>query len=459
MNTNELDKIYIGSAEVDKLYLGSNLVWEKEVPPVGRVINVGSGTGMLTIDGSNLTYEGSPTTAQPGDTIIIAAGNYSASWPAGSINIEGFDLPSGSCKIIPAGNLSLQGPIHLRGVNGNKGVDLDFNNFEITFEEGWGENISLDEDGVGGYERIKIGNISHDISASDSYFIRHKGANVPYNNGAGTIAIKDLELHNINLNGVGFQPIVIGGEFDNGDNGYCEDVYAHHITFTGPGTTGTRLTIQNCENYLIHDVHGVNLDVPLDESTPHCRFIYAKGRGIAYNNSLSGSSGAVIAMEMFSRSSGEICKAYNNWSYNSARYSAVEFRSNSAYIQSGISFVCEAEGDFNSFYTTLNTGVYGCSTYDLYDNISTVYRLRNSVSVNAQQGGVGQIWNGSTITPPVVSDNIIEVDNTQTLLGTDMKPQAGSILIGAGVNVVDIVSDYYGNERPNPPSIGAVEPE
>lgn len=338
---------YIGSTQATRIYLGGELVYDN-TPPAGRTINVGDGSGTsLVIDGANLTYEGSPTTAQPGDTIVIAPGDYTfTSWPMGSITIQNFNLPSGFCKIKAGGNLNLNGNIQFVGSTPNKGVDLDFDNVNVTFTAGWGDIIVIDENAVGGYERIKIGNITHDIAPEDTYFIRHKGNTVPYNNGSGIISIKDVELYNIHLNGVGSFPIVIGGEFDSGDNGYCENVYAHHITFTGPGTTGTRLTIQNCEGYLIHDVHGFNLDVPLDENTPHCRFIYAKGRGIAYNNSLSGSSGAVIAMEMFSRQSGQLCRAYNNWSYNSARYSAVEFRSNAAFVQSDVTYVCDAEGGF-----------------------------------------------------------------------------------------------------------------
>lgn len=427
-------------------------------PPVGRTINVGSGTGMLVIDGSNLTYEGSPTTAQEGDTIVIAPGTYSSTaWPQGAINIVNFNLPSGFCKITAGGTLTLQANIQFRGASPNKGVDLDFRGQTVSIDEGWGDVIVIDDGAVGGYERIKIRGFNHNIGA-DSHFIRHKGNTVPYNNGAGTIAIKDLEISHINLDGNGFIPIVIGGEFDSGDNGYCEDVHVHHITFTGPGTTGTRVQVQNCEGYLIHNVDGANIDVPLDENTPHCRFIYAKGRGTAHSNSLTGSSGAVVAMEMFSRTAGQTCYAYNNYSYNSARYSAVEFRSHSAFVQAGVTFVCRAEGDFNSFYTTLNTGVYSCSAYDIYDNISTVYQLRNSVAVNPQQGGAGKIVNDNGTTPPVEISNIVRADNTETLLSAVMVPGPGSILIGAGVNVPAIQEDYLGGVRPNPPTVGAIEP-
>lgn len=117
------------------------------------------------------------------------------------------------------------------------------------------------------------------------------------------------------------------------------------------------------------------------------------------------------------------------------------------------------KGDFNSFYTTLNTGVYGCSAYDIYSDMASNIQLRNSVAVNPQQGGTGQIWNGSVITNPTTINNTVVVDNTTTLLGTDMIPGAGSVLIGAGTHVADITTDYYGEDRPNPPSIGAVEPQ
>ncbi len=39
----------------------------------------------------------------------------------------------------------------------------------------------------------------------------------------------------------------------------------------------------------------------------------------------------------------------------------------------------------------------------------------------------------------------------------DFRPQAGSVLIGAGVAVQDITEDLDGNERQDPPTIGAYE--
>ena len=39
----------------------------------------------------------------------------------------------------------------------------------------------------------------------------------------------------------------------------------------------------------------------------------------------------------------------------------------------------------------------------------------------------------------------------------DFRPQLGSVLIGAGVAVQDITDDLDGNERQDPPTIGAYE--
>jgi hypothetical protein len=48
--------------------------------------------------------------------------------------------------------------------------------------------------------------------------------------------------------------------------------------------------------------------------------------------------------------------------------------------------------------------------------------------------------------------------NKKFLDNFNFQPASGSPAIGHGIPVSGITTDYYGKARPNPPSIGAVEP-
>lgn len=451
MNTNETSAMYIGSNEVQRVYNGDVLVWEKDVHPVGRTINVGSGSGMLTIDGANLTYEGSPTSAQEGDVIVIAPGTYqSTQWPLGAINIQNFNLSAGFCRITCGGPVSIDGEVHFLGVNPQRGVHLDFDG-AVEFITNYPELIRIDEPQVGGYERIKISNFSITMQVGINYLIRHYCNSIMYPD----VAIKDLEVYNIDINGDCYNPIVIGNSNEEIDSGYCEDVNIHDINIVGPNSAGTVIKLGNTEGFEIHDIIGDQVNMP--EDTAHGRFIYAFGRGDIYNVGIKESGGAAAVISMFSRFPDQVCRIFNVFSYNGHRYSAAEFRSYSSFHVLGQTYKCAGEGDFVSFYTNHDSAGYGCTAFDLYDNVSTDYQLRNSVAVNPQSGGLGSIWQGSSIKAPVVSFNVIESDNSDTLLSSDMVPGIGSVLTGSGVNVPGIHKDATGVVRSNPPTIGAIE--
>jgi hypothetical protein len=426
-------------------------------PSAGRVFNVGSGSGMLTIDGSNLMYEGNPTTAQDGDTIVVAPGTYqSTQWPLGAINITNFNLPSGFCRIIPGGKITLQQELDLRGAD-LKGVDLDFRDNPLTFG-GNAEKIRLDPTGEGGYERIKIrGFTTEDIAAaSNGYVIRHMAKDLAYDNGTGKIAIKDLEISHITITGDWFKPIFIGNDEEltsYGDSGYCEDVYIHHITVP-EGNCSSHIIVGNCQNYLIEE--NSFQDINNGGSVVHWRMIFAKGFGVIRNCFAINSRGAVATQEMYSRESGQQSRMYNIFSYNSGRYSAVEFRSYTNYHIPGVTFPCSPVADFISAWFVTNFGTYNSTCIDAYGSSTVQVLIRNCVVVNPQN--ISAIINEGTIA--VGSDaNMVEVDNDSTLLQAEtMIPQHGSILIWNGTPIGDISTDIYGYTRPASPTIGAAEP-
>jgi hypothetical protein len=426
-------------------------------PPAGRTINVGTGSGMLTIDGQNLTYEGSPTTAQAGDTIVVAPGTYqSTQWPLGAINIQGFNLPSGFCRIIPGGKITLQQELDLRGAD-LKGVDLDFRDNPLTFG-GNAEKIRLDPTGEGGYERIKIrGFTTEDIaSASNGYVIRHMAKDLAYDNGTGKIAIKDLEISHITITGDWFKPIVIGNDEElvsYGDSGYCENVHIHNIN-SPQGSCGSHIIVGNCQGYLIENCLFTDIN-PLSGAIYHWRMIFAKGWGVIRNCRSVNSGGAIAVQEMYSRNSGDTCKMYNIAQYNSQRYSAVEFRSYSNYHISGVTFPCTPEANFVGAWFIDSTGVYNSSCIDAYGTSTVSVIAKNCFAVNPQN--IAGLVNEGTLHASS-SNNTVVADNSATLLEAEtMIPASGSSLKGAGVAIEEISQDLYGATRPSPPTIGAVE--
>ena len=452
VGNNSVNGMFVGASQVARMYLGADLVYDN-TPPAGRTINVGSGTGMLIIDGSKLTYEGSPTTAQPGDTIIIAAGTYTATWPQGAINIVNFNLPSGFCTIKAAGTLNLDGNIQFRGSTPNKGVGIDFRGTTVTFTTYYPEKIIIDEDGIGGYERIKIQGIDYEWQTGDQYLIRHKAHNLAYTSG---VAIKDLEISDIEISGSGFYlPIAVGDINDNIDVGYCEDVKIHDITCNGPAEVGTHIWVGNTEGFEVYNIWGDQVQLP--ETSFHGRFVYCKGRGDIYNVGITESGGAAAVVQMFSRTADQTCRMYNIYSYNSKRYSAAEFRSHFDTVVSGKTFVCKGEGSFVSFWTSYDTGIFTSTCFDIYTDITTDIQIKNSVAVNPK-GGLS-VANDNGANPPTIDTLSCEAvaDNSTTLLSAFMVPGPGSILIGGGVAVPGITTDAIETERQDPPTIGALE--
>jgi len=111
---------------------------------------------------------------------------------------------------------------------------------------------------------------------------------------------------------------------------------------------------------------------------------------------------------------------------------------------------------------TLDTGNYfsGCAG-DIYPLQGGTFEAINSVSINGHSNSSGQNNPFNNMAGAgTISNNAVYVNRTSAGVADETYiPQTGSPLIGAGIADEDFTEDYYGIERPNPPSIGAAEPD
>jgi hypothetical protein len=99
-------------------------------------------------------------------------------------------------------------------------------------------------------------------------------------------------------------------------------------------------------------------------------------------------------------------------------------------------------------YTSTSVDVYG-------DGAGLT--VKNCVAINPYIQGGGTIYaiNGPYETQ---SNNVAYADNTTAKLNlTTFIPASDSVLKGAGIADIDLLTDYYETTRFNPPTIGAVE--
>src|SRR5690606_27517496 len=115
---------------------------EHELTPQGRIFNVGTGSGVLTIDGTILG-DG----LIEGDKVIVNAGTYSA------VNIRNIDIESGLVEI-DGNNVTVEDESTVQNCNG---IDVH----SINYTENFPKAITL----AGSVTRARF----HDLTFDDVY--------------------------------------------------------------------------------------------------------------------------------------------------------------------------------------------------------------------------------------------------------------------------------------------------
>lgn len=447
-----LNKGYIGNKAVSRIYLGTNLIYENE-PPVGRTFHVGSGSGDLEVDANDTNAEWYPI--QANDTFVINPGTY------GYILFTNFMLDSGTVKVECGGQVNITGyGLYLSGPN--KNLNLDFNN-QLTCN-GFNHAVVIDENSVGGYENIRVAGVNIEGVGSGNRLLYHPAP--LYNNGSGPIASENLIIEdwNISISGspsIGFG-ICVGGDF------WSQGAYdtrninpiIRNININSTMECQYPVMLFNCEGGLISkiQIEGVNSGVT---GNLHSRLSMIVGQGIIEKVSAKNHMGNAACIWGFYRTGNNPLSIIRNIkSQNSNRYSAVEIQGYAAYnTANGSNTNYEVLGvtadtlDIENYFS-------GCAL-DVYDTHGGSVKIRNLTSINGHSntsGGNNVINNINGITVDA-GGTAVYADRAAAGVDSDLIPQTGSPLIGAGVSDPNLLDDYYGDSRPNPPSIGAVEPK
>lgn len=428
---------------------------------VGRVFNVGTGSGDLLLDGLDNSKSWFPL--QNNDTFrILGTGSNTYN------NIYLKDMGNASIQVNVTNQTGVikAERIWTYGTQGNARLDFyqKVSGVDFGVENNWGNNngekFIINSDSADDYTLIVRG-----IRCSQFF---DKGwqlipKNKVYNNGAGKSAAELIDIqYCVWTDGAkqGEGAVDLGGDFYSGvDNCFVRKfIFSNNLIQNGDyGVGGRNVGEFQCEN---NTLISVNPNTPAEGTgTYHKRTLDIFGWGYYKNISAKNSYGVVCRSVSFARGSTKRTNVITNIiSDTNTRYSAVEINEFEA-DQRNLSGIATAGFTKVNGVTIRNLGTAGTYTSTCVDifgsgNNSTV---RNCVAVNPFIFGSSDKF---AINGPVAvqSNNVAYADNNLTKLNlTTYKPAADSVLKGAGIADVDFTTDIYGQTRLNPPTIGAVE--
>lgn len=462
MNTNQLDKIYIGSNEVTKLCKGGVLIWQKESPPVGRTIPITLNSGNTIINGNSLPYESGTTQVQDGDTIIIQGGE------TDFLQFTNFNLASGKATVKNNGLVEVANGMHVTGVT--KNMDFNFYNQDgineygiIVYwhQEGTPARVWFDTTNQGNWENVTFRGFNeqlYDDGIGSPIF--QFGTNTPlsYNNGAGTLCSDGLTVSHVRLwmdaeePTFIFQDIIKFPGLPDNDTGHHKNLTIDNIIMDALGEDiETLILARNVENLVISNFELTRYNNDKIPGTFHARLIKIGGNGRIFNVKSTDYYGNIFQIYPLRRIGQSLdWKIHNVIGYDCPMYSLFEAQLDPSNLATGF---FESAPIIIYHATAKQLGYSEQFRSDIIDQFNyTGAEVYNSVVDDCYDVGIGTGAN-NYIYPDVqgVDPNI----NTTTFV-----PGSGSPLIGQGGVVPEWASlDYYGNTRPSSgATIGAVEP-
>lgn len=424
-------------------------------PPVGRTFNVGTGSGTLEVNAAS----GAWAPIQPNDTFVIQGGTYDY------VLFQGFNLTSGNVYVTCTSTVTLTGyGFYLSGSNRN--IVCDFLNkvpdqkYGLVVD-GWDHGVTIDENGVGNYRNVTIKGVRVAGVGNGKRVVNHAPpAYTGSNPSSENLVIEDwlVELPN---SATPYLGISIGGDpFTSAYSRLNINPVIRRVEFKGTWQTQYPCFMSNAQNGLMQQItfDGTNQQVT---ANLHARLAMIHGQGTIEQVFAKNHMGNAAGFWGYYRTGQpNLCIARNILAQNSTRYSAVEVQGFADYNQSGV-------GANASYYIggitadTLDTENYftGCAA-DVYATFGGAVAVDNAISVNGHSntsGGNNVInsYNENTITP---TGSGVYANRAAAGLNTDLVPQTGSVLIGAGVANVNLTTDYAGKIRSNPPTRGGLEP-
>lgn len=457
-----LNSGYIGNLEITRAYLGDTLVWESNEPPVGRVFNVGTGGGSLSIDGNNI---GGGLII--GDTVIVEPGSYS------SVSISNINIPAGSA-LINMDDCTVTG---LMSITNTVGADI----VGTSFENNPNRAIELVPGNLG---NLKLRNMS--FSNVSDYTINYNGYS------------EESVIGGLEISGCTFDDclgIILSATVNipNGvDNGRVNNLKVFNTSFVN----GNSPFVLKCDNVDKYEVHDITINDHTDTTLSHARLIHMAGEGDIWNIKAEDYYGNIAVQWPFSRNaeSNGLCRMWNIIGRNCGRYSVVEVQNFSNYLESGVTSPCDVviayitgiditgkpqPEEFAGVIADLYTGTFaGRNTVNIHNCVLVNTNMPEGNQFRGYQfviNNVNQEWENvvysnnlpynESNTDPAQHGSFPTADNPYedyTDIGledvVEYKPGTGSLLIGEGVTVADMGLDYHGALRANPPSVGACEP-
>ncbi|WP_257668232.1 hypothetical protein [Parapedobacter tibetensis] len=422
-------------------------------PANGRVFDVGIGSGHLVIDGDLI---GGGVLAD--DTIRILPGTYD------TITIQNIELNLGRVTVfgMPATNVA-EGTIYVGNVNG-------LNLSDINIYGGYRGLVFTGET----LKNVTVSAIN--FSDIQNYCVYWDGRGISYDGTDGTSAmnVKFDDCLFDNTWGITFDGNV---NFDaNVYTGHAKNIEISNCVFKNHDDYSNQVKLYNAEDINIHNNVFENL---YPTNATHCRIIHIQGNGRIYNNIGKNIYGNLAVFWGFSHGTTPMsAMIYNNIVYNSRWYSLSE-------VQTQLSLIDSANNRSTyvnpiiAFNTAVNMGLDGpgfpAVVVDVYMLQGGIPEIYNNVGVNASPAGnewVGYnyVTNLAGFVGTPIQSNNLPANNTTGINPyptiTDagiadtiyFKPLVTSPLFESGIAVAGIASDFYGNERPMSPSVGACEP-
>ncbi|MDR6782484.1 hypothetical protein ABIE26_001028 [Pedobacter africanus] len=426
-------------------------------PPNATVLNLGTGSGNLLIDGKSLNISA--------NTVIkIKGGSYN------DIQVANFQIENGTVRIENDGLVELVGDRQVSISNvknvvfsgsGTPGIDKGFvfrdknsdmasvqlrNNVDnFTFKNASFKNISTYN--VIQYESKKVYDGS-DASCS-----------------------KNLKFLNIDCDNTGTL-IRFKGSVENGViTGLLRNVEIAYVTFKNSPGVGSAFVMENVDGYDIHNnfVQNVNQD-----NSNHNGVFYLQGNGKFYNNIVRDHQGNSIRAWVYSiGTTPQKTLIFNNVVINSRQYSAFELQAFTRNMIGGRTTYSNAEVFNNTCGNLLPKGAFPAQILDLYSLLGGKCDIFNNIGYKftiVGQNNTNFIWNELGDTKGNGFNNKyfktyeeagIKDDSSFKLNTTSSLKNSGSALSGRDLeNYTNqaVTYDLYGSSRlMSAPSIGAVE--
>jgi hypothetical protein len=441
-------------------------------------VTIGTGSGDLTY-----TTLQSTLNLQDGDVICIAAGTYNGGTFAGAtatttpITIE--NAPGGSVTF--SGTLSFS-DLH-NVVFSGAGTAGTLTGISVG---GSGQNDDVDISGP--LDTFTFQNVN--LLSCNRYGIYVNDDNLVYQAGSPASYFHDLTFKNLTdyatgYTAIAFGPTAVGLTAAKGFASITENLEIANCDFANiqPGSVLGLDDVQGCK---IHNNRFMHINKSL---TNHDNIMLLAGYGDIYDNYSSDYQGEGIRIWPFGVNGATVTNFYNNINLGSIKYSAIEFQPQAPFLDViayltpadevatlnaynntagdldlgalNNSSLCGATGTSTPFWYSALIDVYDNGTVNLTNNLAfeTLCPDDNGAAQAAPQAFGGHMVNYQGAILPAFTTNQYYPFYGDAGLQDDQGviPLAGSPVIGAGTPVAGLATDFYGNPRGNPPSVGAVE--